>query len=101
MKRNLGVVAALVAVLVAGYLIGTATPRAVGQAQPAGATAGPRYTVVETDILSLLVVDNQTNTVFFYTTEQNAEPGADLHLRGSLNLADVGKPVLKPQKAAK
>ncbi len=68
-------------------------------AQGAANATGPRYTVVETDILSALVVDNSTNTVYFYTTEKGAEPGAELHLRGSLDLNQVGQPVLKPKKA--
>jgi hypothetical protein len=46
------------------------------------------------------VVDNSSNTVYFYTVEPGAEPGADLHLRGSLDLTQVGQPVLKPKKAA-
>jgi outer membrane scaffolding protein for murein synthesis (MipA/OmpV family) len=83
-----------------GYFAASSgTQKALGQAAGAGAAAGPKYTVVETDILSALVVDNSTNTVYFYTTEPNAEPGADLHLRGSLDLNQVGQPMLKPKKA--
>jgi hypothetical protein len=72
-------------------------------AAPAAAAAagGPKYTVVETDITNLLVVDNSTNTVYFYTVEQGKEAGEDLHLRGSLDLNEVGKAVLKPKKAEK
>lgn len=59
----------------------------------------PRYTVVETDITNLLVVDNSTNLIHFYTVDPGKEPGSELKLRGSLNLNDVGKPVLTPTKA--
>ncbi|MCY2939346.1 MAG: hypothetical protein NTV55_13440 [Planctomycetota bacterium] len=59
---------------------------------------GPRYTVVDTDITNLMVVDNSTNLIHFYTVDQGKEPGSDLKLRGSLNLNEVGKPVLKPIK---
>ncbi len=60
---------------------------------------GPRYTVVDTDITNLMVVDNTTNLIHFYTVDPGKEPGSDLKLRGSLNLNEVGKPVLKPIKA--
>lgn len=100
MKRALGLAVAATLGIGAGYFLGgNGTPRAAGQ--PAGGPVGmPKYTVVETDILSALVVDNSTNTVFFYTVDAGAEPGSDLHLRGSLDLNEVGKPVLKPKKAA-
>ncbi len=58
----------------------------------------PRYTVVDTDITNLMVVDNSTNLIHFYTVDPGKEPGSDLKLRGSLNLNEVGKPVLKPIK---
>lgn len=59
----------------------------------------PRYTVVQTDITNLLVVDNGTNLVHFYTVDPGKEPGSELKLRGSLDLNEVGKPVLTPKKA--
>ena len=92
---------ALVALGVAiGYFAASmGAQKAIGQPGGAAATSGPRYTVVETDILSALVVDNSTNTVYFYTVEKDAEPGSDLHLRGSLDLTQVGQPMLKPKKA--
>ena len=83
----------LVAGLGIGYLLSPG-PRAT--AQGAASAGGPKYTVVHTDILSLLVVDNSSNTVFFYTTDKDAPPGSDLHLRGSMDLTAVGQPVLKP-----
>ena len=63
------------------------------------ATSTARYTVVQTDITNLLVVDNSTNLIHFYTVDPGKEPGSDLKLRGSLDLNEVGKPVLKPKKA--
>lgn len=98
----------LTAVVLTG-LVAVAIGRSV-QAQPAAsppaapaapAAGGPKYTVVETDITNLLVVDNSTNTVYFYTVDQGKEAGEDLHLRGSLDLNDVGKATLKPKKAEK
>lgn len=80
-----------------GYFLGQSTPKAIGQ----DAKAFGRYTVVETEITNAIIVDNQTNTCYYYTVERDAEPGSDLILRGSVDLNEVGKPVLKPKKAAK
>jgi hypothetical protein len=77
-------------------------PRAEAQqAGAAAAGAGVKYTVVDTEGTNLLVVDNSTNTMYFYTVDPGKEVGEDLHLRGSLDLNQVGKPVLKPKKAEK
>jgi hypothetical protein len=38
----------------------------------------PRYTVVQTDITNLLVVDNGTNLIHFYTGDPGKEPGSEL-----------------------
>ncbi len=74
----------------------TAEARRAAEAQ-----AGPRYTVVETEGTNLVVVDNTTNVLYFYTVDPEKEVGADLHLRGSIDLKDVGKAVLKPRKTNK
>ena len=99
-NRKLWVALGMIAVLAGGYVIGTSSPQAIAQ-DAKGGTGGPRYTVVETDVTNLLVVDNQVNTIYFYTVEKDAPPGSDLHLRGSLDLNEVGKPVLKPKKVEK
>ncbi len=72
-------------------------------AQPAagGSAGGPKYTVVETEGTNLLVVDNSTNTMFYYTVEPGQEVGAPLHLRGSIDLNQVGKATLTPSSAKK
>jgi hypothetical protein len=58
------------------------------EAQPASAqgAASAKYTVVDTEGTNLLVVDNATSTLYFYTVEPGKEVGDDLHLRGSLDL---------------
>jgi hypothetical protein len=71
-------------------------PSAEVQAQ---APAAGAYSVVDTDGTNLLVVDNSTHTLYFYTVEPGKEVGDDLHLRGSLDLKEVGKPVITPKKA--
>jgi hypothetical protein len=89
---------------VAVMALGTVLVFRTASAQPAAAAApaaGPKYTVVDTEATNLLVVDNSTNMLHFYTVDEGKEVGSDLHLRGSLDLNDVGKPTLKPKKADK
>jgi hypothetical protein len=95
------------------FLMGAAVVLAVGLAaaysRPAAAVAAddkvaggsPRYAVVETQATNLVVVDNQTNTLYFYTVEKEGQPGEDLKLRGSADLNQVGKPVIKIAPAKK
>jgi hypothetical protein len=61
-----------------------------------GSMAAPRYTVVATEVHNLIVTDNHANELYFYTIDQNAEVGSELKLRGRVDLAQVGKPVIKP-----
>ncbi len=94
-----------IAVLVIAFGLCSFRPRTEAQ-QPvagtaAGTAAGAKYTVVDTEGTNLLVVDNSTNTLYFYTVDPGKEVGEDLYLRGSLNLNEVGKPVIKPKKATK
>lgn len=76
---------------------------ALSRSQPAigaeqGAQSGsPHYTVLETDGHNLVVTDNATDTVYFYTVDKGQHPGADLKLRATVNLKDVGKAVIKPK----
>lgn len=64
-------------------------------AQGAKPADSARYSVVETDGMSLIVTDRQNNTVYFYTVDENEKPGADLHLRGTLDLTKVGDATIK------
>src|SRR5262245_2791401 len=59
----------------------------------------PRYTVIDTEGHNLIVTDNKTDTVYFYTIDKDAKIGSELKLRGTLDLKQVGKPVLKPKRA--
>lgn len=91
-------VCVLVLVLVAGFW-------ALSPVSGGGAGAKPetsnRFTVVHSEGFNLIVTDNQTSTLYFYTIDKDAEVGSDLHLRGSLNLNDVGKATLKPKIVSK
>lgn len=70
-------------------------------AQPGGGSGGPKYTVVETEGTNLLVVDNSTNTMFYYTVDPGQEVGAPLHLRGSVDLNQVGRESVTPKAGKK
>jgi hypothetical protein len=91
---------AVVAGLVVFALILTARSqfvRAEGDAKP---TSGPRYSVVETEAHNLIVTDNQTNTLYFYTIDKDKPIGSELKLRGSIDLNKVGEATMKPKKTA-
>ena len=66
-------------------------------AQAEKTTPGARYTVVESDGTNLLVTDNVANTLYFYVIDREAQVGSELKIRGSIDLNEVGKPVLKPK----
>jgi hypothetical protein len=89
----------VVALLIACVGLGAALSRPVlgkaEQKEPAP-TAGPRYTVVFTEGHNLCVTDNQASKLYFYTIDQGKEAGADLKLRGTVDLTQVGKDVIKP-----
>ena len=89
---------AAVAGLVLIALIFTARSQPVRAEREAGATSGPRYSVIETAAHNLIVTDNQTNTLYFYTVDKGKPIGSELKLRGSIDLTKVGGPTLKPKK---
>jgi hypothetical protein len=78
--------------LVLGIVLGL---RAAEKAGPV-ATGGPRYTIVNTDGAHVIVTDNASNKLHFYAIAPDGKIGDELKLKGSLDLNDVGKPVLKP-----
>jgi hypothetical protein len=60
--------------------------------------SGPRYSVIDTEAQNLIVVDNKSNTLYFYTIDKDKEVGSELKLRGSMDLNQVGKPTIQPEK---
>jgi hypothetical protein len=58
-----------------------------------------RYSVVETEAHNLIVTDNKTNTLYFYTIDKDKEVGSELKLRGTVDLNQVGKPSIAPSRA--
>jgi hypothetical protein len=92
-------------VLLVGVVVGlvlsqmsTGSALAQGKGGKGGMSAGPHYTVVHTEGHNLIVTDNQNNTLYFYTIDKEAKIGSPLHLRGSLDLSQVGGPTLTPHK---
>jgi predicted lipoprotein with Yx(FWY)xxD motif len=74
--------------------------QAVVNSQPThapGASMGaPHYTVVATEGHNLIVTDNHSNTLYFYTIDKDKEVGSELKLRGSVDLNQAGKPEIRP-----
>jgi hypothetical protein len=89
-----------VAGLVVIGLIVTAHAQQVREERDAKPTSGPRYSVTETQAHNLIVTDNQTNVLYFYTIDKDKPIGSELKLRGSLDLNKVGEPVLVPKRVA-
>ena len=59
-------------------------------------TAVPaHYTVVMTEAHNLLVTDNATNKLYFYTIDKDKPIGSPLKLRASVDLAQVGEEEVK------
>jgi hypothetical protein len=88
-------VAAGMVIVALGWMLASRSVLAEGDAAK-GAVSGPRYTVVETEGHNLIVTDNGTNTLYFYTIDRDAKIGSDLKLRGQVDLKQVGKEVIKP-----
>src|SRR5262245_11508965 len=85
-----GALVVLTLILVVGLMTQGSRQAALGQ--PKGtAGAGPRYTVIETHGFNLLVADNRTNTLYYYSSDKDAPVGSPLKLRASLDLSQVGK----------
>jgi hypothetical protein len=90
---------AVLAGLVVIALIFMARSQPVRAERDAGPTSGPRYSVIETQANNLIVTDNKTNTLYFYTIDKDKPIGSELKLRGTIDLNKVGEPAIKPKKA--
>jgi hypothetical protein len=85
------------ALLVAGAaLIASRPVPAATNADAAPAAGGARYTVVETEGHNLVVTDNGTNTLYFYTVDKGQPVGSDMKLRAKVDLSQVGKETIAP-----
>ncbi len=90
-------VALVAAVAVIALVVSTHSQPAL--AERADSTLpGGRYSVVETEAHNLIVTDNKTNTLYFYTIDKDKEVGSELKLRGTIDLNQVGKDTIRPTK---
>jgi hypothetical protein len=62
---------------------------------PAGGAPPARYTVVMTEAHNLLVTDNGSNKLYFYTIDKDKPVGSPLKLRAAIDLAQVGEEEIK------
>ena len=94
--RNRIVVLVLV-VLALGILAWPTFAQRRGFGPPSGQPfVGPaHYTVVLTEGHNLLVTDNGTNKLYFYTTDKDKPIGSPLKLRASVDLINVGQDEIK------
>lgn len=97
-KRGMGL--ALVLALSIGLIafFARANPTE-GGGKDAPASSGPRYTVIDTEGHNLIVTDNRSNTLYFYTVDKGEEVGSELKLRGTIDLNQVGKATIQPKRA--
>jgi hypothetical protein len=89
---------ALAAVLVAVALVLMSRSQPARADKDAAAPGCARYSVLDTEGHNLIVTDNQTNTLYFYTIDKDKQIGSELKLRGTIDLTQVGKPTIKPTK---
>ena len=88
--------------LLAGAFVGMNLSQPVrGDGEAKGAANGARYTVVQTQAEGLIVTDNRTNTLYFYSPDADSEDKAGLKLRGTIDLNDVGKDKLSARPVKK
>jgi hypothetical protein len=84
--------AVCVVVMAAGIILLSTTARPVQGRFDDQSKAGPaHYTVVMTEGHNLLVTDNASNKLYFYTTDKDKPIGSPLKLRASLDLTKVGE----------
>jgi hypothetical protein len=100
--RNRWSLATAAAVVVLGLIV-TARWQPAQAEQGAARGAPGRYSVIETEGHNLIVTDNTSNTLYFYTIDKDKEVGSELKLRGTIDLNKVGQPVIKltPAQAGK
>lgn len=83
--------------LAIGLIVSWSSDSAFGQRKPGGPpmAGGAHYTVVLTEGHDLLVTDNGTNKLYFYTTDKDKPIGSPLKLRAELDLTKVGEQEIK------
>ena len=84
--------AATVVVFAAALILLSSTARrAQGRTGSSYEGSGAHYSVVMTEGHNLLVTDNATNKIYFYTIDKDKPIGSPLKLRASVDLTKVGE----------
>jgi hypothetical protein len=91
------IVAVVLGVVVGAFVVGNHAPRVLSQAEPRSMGGPPHYNVVETEGHNLIVTDNRTDKLYFYTIDKDKEIGTELRLRATIDLSQVGKEVITPK----
>ena len=90
------VAVAAVAVAVGAIVLSSAASRVFGRGgEDTKAGGSPHYSVVMTEGHNLLVTDNATNKIYFYTIDKDKPIGSPLKLRASVDLTKVGDEEIK------
>jgi hypothetical protein len=81
-------------VVMAVALVGlfTSAYPVMGRSAEDAKVSGAHYSVVMTEGHNLLVTDNATNSLYFYTIDKDQPIGSPLKLRASVDLTKVGEP---------
>jgi hypothetical protein len=82
---------ALAVALVGIALVASAHLQSARAEREDSSSSGVRYSVVMTEGHNLLVTDNNTNKIYFYTIDKDKPIGSPLILRAHVDLNQVGK----------
>ena len=92
-----GAVLLAAGVLAVAVLLGLSHLHPASGAAAERASGTARYSVVETQGHNLLVTDNDSNTLYFYTVDKEKPVGSPLKLRAAIDLTQVGQPQIRVQ----
>jgi uncharacterized protein (TIGR03000 family) len=84
-------------VLAAGGVILASRSGSAQEDATGGPAGAPRYTVGHSEGHNLIVTDNRTGNLYFYTADKDKPVGSDLKLRGEVNLGSAGKLAIRPK----
>ena len=93
---QIGKISVLLVLLVGVVVVAFVGVNRSQSAAAQGGAAKGSYTVVGTDGTHLIVTDNKTDTLYFYSIEKDAHIGSELKMRGKVDLSQVGKDVITP-----
>jgi hypothetical protein len=95
--KNIGVAMVSGILTAAVIMFCSSNPKAMAHAEHDGTTPA-HYSVVMTEGHNLLVADNASNNLYFYTIDKDKPIGSPLKLRASIDLTKVGQPEIEITK---